>query len=237
MKEFFNLLLQQTDQPVFMYALLHLLQKSFAWRWCTVAHDKSNLTVLVIASLATLLINKKMINQFSHPKYITSESDLRNILVKCSICYRLTLKGELIVPLQALHNLMLPKPNQKNYFLVVHIPQKKQVGHWLCMAVFGSQKKVVIIDPANQYSSSAITVNAIHQFCRNNHLKEINFSTQCQSRTSYCCGQICIFFCKKMHNSTLLQLLELRKTIKSNSIHFNEHHMVHTVQQHFKVLF
>ena len=142
MTEFFRPLLPRTDRRVFMYALLPLLQRSFAWRWYTVAHVRSNLTVLVIAFLAILLINDRMIIQFSHPKYITSESDLRNILVNCSICYKLTLKGELIVPLEALHNLMLPKPNHKKYFLVVHVPQKKSSWTLVLYGGFWISEKV-----------------------------------------------------------------------------------------------
>ena len=181
-----------------------------------------------------------MNNQFNHPKYITTGSELKQILSNCSSCFRLTLKGNLIVPLDNLKTFILPTSNQAKFCLLVNLKHRDDslVGHWICLLIWKTHKKCIIVDPSNEYHHSPVTVASIHSFCIHNGLKEINFSTKCQSQSSFVCGQICLFFCEKMHKSVYpRQILELRKTIKSYTIPFNELHMIRNVKRHFKVVF
>ena len=177
-------------------------------------------------------------NRYSDPRYVTSSEDLKNILARCKKCYKLTLQASLILPIESLGEMMLPKNHQKKFYAIVHVKSKQSsLGHWISLSCYLTEKKAVIIDPSNKYRFSNSTVHYIRLFCQKNHLSEINYAVQLQSPHSLACGQICVAMCGKTHNSSIQQILNVRKLIKTYSVAFNEHHLISYAKKHFAISF
>ena len=173
-------------------------------------------------------------SSYTDPSFVTSGDKLKSILSKCKTCYKLTLKGSLILPIESLGQVVLPKIHQKKFFIIIHLKSTdEQIGHWIAAACYLSQRRCVIIDPSNKYRHSETCVQKITQFCKTHNLTELNYATQFQGSKSFACGQLVLAMCAKMHSHTLKQFLDLRKLIRSFTISFNEHQMVLTMKRHF----
>ena len=177
-----------------------------------------------------------MANQYSDPKYITTSVDLKNIISRCQKCFNITLNGSLIVPLNSLPTLTLPKTNQKKYFVIVHISNHR-IGHWVAIAIYRNNSKAILIDPANEINNSQASLDCVQAFCELNKLQIVDFATRTQSSHTNVCGQIVTAFLGKMSDFNYNSFLNLKQIMRSYSVEFNEHHLTSYTQQHFNVSF
>ena len=183
-------------------------------------------------------------NRFSDRRFITSVVDLRNLLKQCSKCYKLTENANFIFPIESLDGVYVPANKEKKSFLIVNIKTGKSgsvddetIGHWIGLACYLTNKQCVIIDPGNRYRDYPDVMTQLQNFCKLNKLEMFNYATQFQQNSSFICGQLCAFFCAKVHWLSFSELLTFRNMIRSYSIHFNEENMMSYVQKHFKITF
>ena len=183
-----------------------------------------------------------MNTKFSKPCYVTTSKRLKNLLMKCKRCWKITSNGSFIIPIDSLPLLSFTKLPQTKFFIFLHVSNNERsrkfcTGHWLGLAIYLSQRKCLIFDPANQIKQWENTMQIIHEFCNKNKLKCIDFNLKCQDEGSYICGQECLAMCAKMHNNTLRQLLNLRTLLKQYDVDSIENKMVSFAEDHFVTKF
>ena len=181
-----------------------------------------------------------MITKYSNPRYITSSKQLKNLLTKCKHCWKLTAKGSLITSIDSLPLISIEKLPQKKCFIILHVKNKNRLrstGHWLSLAIYLTQRKCLIFDPANQIKGWENAMENIGKFCSKNKLKSIDFALKCQNEESFVCGEEVLAMCGKMHHSTLRQFFNLRSLLKKYDINSIEHKIVSFAEDHFRTKF
>lgn len=176
-------------------------------------------------------------NRFASTNFITSTNNLRDILKRCKKCYKITMNASLIMPIESVSETRLPKVRFQKYFLLANFKTGENLGHWVGIAVFPHEKLCVIIDPGNRYRDYPIVVSHIQNFCKLNKLNIFDYATKFQQDSSFICGQLCTFFCAKIHLYSFQELLNFRDVIKSYTISSNEENMMSFVQKHFDISF
>ena len=188
-------------------------------------------------SKCTITNPKKL--DFSHPRYITTDTFLKQTLQRCTSCFELTANASLVLPEAKLPFTTLPKHTKKKFVLIVHMKSDNLLapGHWSTLIVFPISRRCLFIDPLNDTQrNTSITMPFLHDFCSLNNLHLHNFNTKFQSNNSKLCGFLALFMTMKASACSFHQMLTLKKLIKANPIKTNEKCMLHNVLRHFRIM-
>ena len=175
------------------------------------------------------------VNQYrNNDSNVTSTSDLKEIIMKCPQCKKLTRDGNLIVPHNLLPSINLKKdyPRQQKFHIISNFVLRG-LGHWINLLIV--QKKLYYLNGLTHLKIDSDLKKNILKFCKNNGLKFIDISFPYQKKQSDRCGYLSCFWVYKSHTTVNINnLLHFRKMMMQNSVASNENYMIEKMTKHFK---
>ena len=156
-----------------------------------------------------------------------SGEDIKKILQRCRLCFKMISKGKHIYSPYQILSLVLPASKKTAIILNTH-------DHWLTLLIFNN-KFCLVVDSLNEVQNWPDTMTCISTFCKNNYLKMFLFNQKFQSDSTQICGSLTSFIIFKFSVLSFLGFLKLRKTFSQNGISSSERAMMKTVRIHFKL--
>lgn len=164
---------------------------------------------------------------FKDTSHRLSGEDIKNILQKCHLCFKLIAKGKHIYSPHEILSLILPSSKKTAIILNTH-------DHWLSLLIF-KKKYCLVVDSLDEVQNWPDVMTCISTFCKNNHLKLLLFHSKFQSDSTQICGSLTAYCIFKFSLLSLLGFLKLRSTFNQNCISTNERAMMKSVRLHFKL--
>lgn len=168
--------------------------------------------------------NSNMIS-FKDPSHRLSGEDIKKILQKCKLCYKMISNGKYICSPSDIIFLLLPRSKKIAIILNTH-------DHWLCLLIFNN-RICLIVDSICEVQNWPDVMQKIAFFCKRNGLKRYLYNSRFQTSQSQVCGSLVCFMIFKFSVLSFLGFLKLRKAFCSNCISSTERAIMRSVQNHF----
>ena len=180
-------------------------------------------------------MDRTVIQTKNNGSNVTSTDDLKEIIMKCPKCQKLTKNGNLIVSHDQLPSIILKNdyPRQKKFHIITNFVLEG-LGHWVNLLVV--QKKVYYFNGLTHLKVNPDMKKNILKFCKNNGLKFMDLSFPYQRKRSDQCGQLSCFLVYKSHTVDINSLMDFRRMMMQNSVATNEIFMIKKMKKHFKLL-
>ena len=171
-------------------------------------------------------------NVFRNKHWITTDTELRNILIKCDQCWKSTLSGNLIVPFNDIGSFPIEQELQAYVINTAEIG----LGHWNLLILQKSRKTAVLFDPLNEITIRHPQVlNHIRTYCKSLHFTLHVLDIQTQGDRSKACGFHVIWMLHKCHDLSINGIHNLIKILRNQSILHIETAIVHDVFKTFHI--
>lgn len=167
-----------------------------------------------------------MISFKDHSHRLSGE-DIKAILQRCKLCYKMIFNGKFIYSPTDILSLLLPRCKKAAIVLNTH-------DHWLCLLIFNN-RICLIADSICEVQNWPDVMKNIAFFCKKNGLKRYLYSARIQGNETQICGKIVCFLIFKFSVLSFLGFLKLRQTFGQNSISSNERAIMRTVRIHFNL--
>ena len=159
-----------------------------------------------------------------NPDDVTSTEDLRNILLKCDKCQKITLNGNLIIPHSRLPKLNLKDVGKREKYCITTNTklQGEGVGHWFSIIINRRTGQAFLLNGLSTVTLDKNVKANIKLFCKKNSLQLVDLSFPYQDKNSSKCGQLACFIVFKTHSVSIKKFLAFRKMMLNNSDKTNE---------------
>ena len=173
-------------------------------------------------------VQKKFIfnmKDFTDKRWITTDTELRNLLQQCRNCYSSTLKGTLVLPYNEMETLNVSK---LKYTLIINTnnvdSNTSSVGHWIVCHVNVLSKIVLLHDSLNEIEKChpKVILN-IQSYCKKRNLKLYILKFRTQEKKNLNCGLHSLWFTHKSHKYNSNALMKMKKIFDPYTVIEREH--------------
>ena len=167
---------------------------------------------------------------FKDKSWITTDSELKDVLIKCDQCWKSTLNGDLIVPFDSVGSFPINQELQAYIINTVEIG----LGHWNLLLLRKNSKTAVLFDPLNSLKELSPRVfNHIEKYCKSLRFSLHVLNIKTQGNHSKACGFHIIWMLHKCHDLSINGIYNLIDVLKHHSILHIEKTIVHDVLKTF----
>ena len=173
---------------------------------------------------------------FKDKKWITSNFQLRNLLLQCKHCKWITMNGSFILPYDKIATLHVPK---RKFSLILNTKKfddsSSVLGHWISCSFDVKTKIATLHDSLNEIEQShRVVLDYIKVFCNIHNFKLNILRLKTQASQNVNCGLHSIWFAHKSHKLNANALLKLRRLFQSYTVAQREQFVMNDVLLNFK---